>query len=291
MKKFTAIFAAALSLINPAFASNTDTATESKGKILLVGSSANEIKFKDGKPHRTGYYLPELATPAQAFIKAGYEVIVATPDGNTPALDQNSITESLFGNDKEKMNQAMRFVLTHPTMQKPKKLGEVVNDLEQYAAIYVPGGHAPMVDLMQDKDLGKALRHFHENGKTTALLCHAPIALAAALNDSQAFRQAMVDGDNEKAKSLAKDWIYNGYKMNVYSTAEEKGVEQWLGNDIEFYMEDALRNAGGIVSVGEADKPFIVVDRELITGQNPYSDHLLIEVVLKQLEEKQAVKK
>lgn len=287
MKKLTALLTVGASLLSPTFANANEptTAPESKGKILLVGSSVNQMSFKNGKPHPTGYYLGELATPAQAFIQAGYEVVVATPDGNTPALDKNSITESLFDNDKAKLDKALHFVLTHPSMQKPTKLTEAVKNLDQYDALYVPGGHAPMVDLMQDKELGKALRHFHETGKTTALLCHGPIALAAAVTDSPAFRLAMVKGDNAKAQELAKGWIYDGYNMTVYSTAEEKGVEEWLGNDIEFYMEDALRNAGGKVSVGEKDKPYIMVDRELITGQNPFSDHLVAEAVLKRLAE------
>lgn len=259
-----------------------------KGKILLVAPSANELTFKNGTKHRTGYYLSELATPAQAFIEAGYEVVIATPDGNTPSLDKNSITEELFENDKAKLDQALRFVLTYPTMQKPKLLSEMVKELDQFDALYVPGGHGPMVDLMQDKDLGTALKHFHQHNKTTAMLCHAPIAFTATVDNATEFRRAMVNGDHKTAKQLAKNWIYNGYNMTVYSTNEEKGVEEWLGNEIEFYMEDALRNAGANVSVGEKDKPYIVVDRELITGQNPYSDHLLVKAVLDRLETQKA---
>lgn len=284
-KIITALMAAAV-LLGAAPAMAQEAA--SKGKILLVAPSANELTFKSGAKHRTGYFLSELATPAQAFIEAGYEVVVATPDGNTPPLDKNSITETLFENDKTKLDQAMRFVLTHPTMQKPQLLSETVKNLDQFDALYVPGGHGPMVDLMQDKDLGTALRHFHQNNKTTAMLCHGPIAFAAAVENSGEFRKAMVNGDHKTAKQLAKDWIYNGYNMTVYSTAEEKGVEEWLGNDIEFYMEDALRNAGANVTVGEKDKPYIVVDRELVTGQNPFSDHLLIKAVLDRLETQKA---
>ncbi|MDO4907780.1 type 1 glutamine amidotransferase domain-containing protein [Neisseria sp.] len=287
LKKLSVIaLGAVLGLSQTAFADTAKTQNPPKGKILLVASSVNEMKFKDGRPHKTGYYLGELAVPAQEFIKAGYQVDVATPDGTTPALDKNSINVELFQNDPAKLSQAMAFVLSHPTMQRPFKLKEIarsVQALSQYDAVYVPGGHAPMVDLVQDKDLGRVLKHFHENGKTTALLCHGPIALASAVNNPAAFRKAMVRGDHAKARSLAKNWIYKDYKMNVYSTAEEHGVENWLGAKIEFYMEDALRNAGGNVIVGEADKPFIMQDRELITGQNPFSDHLLAEAVLKRL--------
>lgn len=268
-------------------------AVEPKGKILLVASSVNEMKFKDGQTHKTGYYLGELAVPAQEFIKAGYQVDIATPDGTTPALDKNSINLSIFDNNPEKLSQAMAFALSHPSMQRPFKLNAIANSIQalnEYDAVYIPGGHAPMVDLMQDKDLGKVLRHFHEKNKTTALLCHGGVALTSALDNPAEYRQAMVAGDVNQAKALAQNWIYKDYKINVYSTAEEYGVENWLGAKIEFYMEDALRYAGGNVIVGEPDKPFIIQDRELITGQNPFSDHLLAEAVLKRLAEQKAGK-
>lgn len=256
-----------------------------KGRVLLVASSVNSLTFKDGRTHPTGYFLDELAVPAQEFIKAGYEVVVATPDGNSPALDANSINAGMFGGSNEVLLQALRFATTNPSMQKPKKLGDVVRGgLDGYDAVYVPGGHAPMVDLMQDKDFGATLRHFHANRKVTALLCHGPIALAAATQQPAEFRAAMVAGEKAAASSRARGWIYEGYEMTVYSTAEELPIEKFLGGNIQFYMEDALTAAGGKVKVGPPDRPFIVVDRELITGQNPSSDHMIAEAVLKKLE-------
>lgn len=65
-------------------------------------------------------------------------------------------------------------------MTKAIKIGDAVKSgLDQYDAVYVPGRHAPMVDLMQDKDFGKVLRLFHEKGKVTAFFCHGPIASLA----------------------------------------------------------------------------------------------------------------
>lgn len=66
--------------------------THDQKTVLLVASSANELMFKEGRPHPTGYFLDELAVPAQALMDAGYKVVIATPDGNTPALDGNSLS-------------------------------------------------------------------------------------------------------------------------------------------------------------------------------------------------------
>jgi hypothetical protein len=46
----------------------------------------------DGRKHQIGYFLDELAVHAQAFIGAGYDVVVERPDGNTPAVDGNSLS-------------------------------------------------------------------------------------------------------------------------------------------------------------------------------------------------------
>ncbi len=51
-------------------------------------------------------------------------------------------------------------------------------------------------------------------------------------------------------------------------------------------MADALRGAGGKVEHGDDFKPFVVRDRELITGENPSSDREIARVFVKALEER-----
>jgi putative intracellular protease/amidase len=147
--------------------------------------------------------------------------------------------------------------------------------LDQYAAVFVPGGQGPVVDLMQDPELGKILRYFHERKKITALLCHGPIATLAALPDAKAYRAALIAGDKAKVAELGKGWQYAGYKMTVFTASEEIPIEeQFLHGKIYFTMPDALGAAGAEVSRSTVDfEPYVVEDRELITGQNPRSDH------------------
>lgn len=280
MKIMTFVAVAVAILLNvPASA-----AEASKGRILVIGSSANTLTLKDGRKIPTGYFLNELTVPAMAFINAGYEVVMATPDGNTPAVDPISLTLGLFRDDPAALAKAMEFVLTNPSIQKPQKLDAVVRGgLGSFAAIYVPGGRAPMVDLMENPALGQALLYFHKAGKTTAMLCHAPVAFTATIKDPKAFRSAMAAGDSAKAKLLASGWVYAGYKMTLLSTQEEMPKEDALGGKMPFYIEDAARIAGAEVQVGPPAKPFVVVDREVITGQNPASDHELSDAVLNAL--------
>src|SRR5262249_36118602 len=129
-------------------------------------------------------------------------------------------------------------------------------------------------------------RHFHAHKKPTAFLCHGPIATIAAMLNARAFRAALIAGDTARASELAKGWQYSGYKMTVFSSTEEKVVEEKiLHAKLYFNMVDALRMAGGKVSTTAIDfEPNVVEDRELITGQTPRSDKPIAARLVQALE-------
>jgi putative intracellular protease/amidase len=258
-----------------------------KGKILVVGSSADTFELKDGRKEPMGYYLNELAVPAQAALGAGYEIVLATPQGGQPVVDQHSLVADHFGGSEEALQKALDFVATNSGMQNPRSIRSVIDEgLEKYAGVFVPGGHPPMVDLMQDPDLGEVLRHFHAKSRPTALLCHGPIAVTAALPEARAFRQALVEGDLEAAKAAAEGWQYAGYRMTIFSNDEEKYAEDNImgGGKVPFYVATALEIAGGKVETKGLFVAHAIEDRELITGQNPPSDHAVAELLVKALD-------
>ena len=52
-----------------------------KGKMLVIGSNATRIEVQGGGTGATGQYLNETVVPAMALVDAGYEVVLATPNG------------------------------------------------------------------------------------------------------------------------------------------------------------------------------------------------------------------
>ncbi|WP_420992267.1 type 1 glutamine amidotransferase domain-containing protein [Cupriavidus sp. 30B13] len=247
----------------------------SKGKVLILGSSATRIETQGGGWGATGQYLNETVVPAMAVIEAGYEVVLATPNGGKPHIDEVSDAPEHFGGDKAAHARARDFYANDPAM-KARTLRSVIDEgLDKYAGVFVPGGQAPIVDLMQDQEVGDILRHFHDKAKPTAMLCHGPIASAAAMPYAREFRAALVAGDPAKAAEWSKGWQYAGYNMTVFSATEEKVVEEHiLHAKVYFDMPFALNLAGGKVTTTPVDfDPYVVEDRELITGQNPRSDH------------------
>ncbi|RYD27824.1 MAG: type 1 glutamine amidotransferase domain-containing protein [Lysobacteraceae bacterium] len=258
-----------------------------KAKILMLGSNATQIELRGGGSATIGQYLNETAVPALALIDAGYDVVLATPDGTKPHIDAVSDTVDHFGGDAAAYDRAKRFFADDPSMNDVHTLRSIIeHGLDDYAGVFVPGGHAPAVDLMQDREAGTILRHFHGAAKPTALLCHGPVVVAAALADAPAFRAALVEGDDAKAAGLAKDWIYADYRMTVFSASEEKVAEEHLlKGELYFDMPKALLLAGADVSATPVNfAANVVVDRELITGQNPASDHALAQALVDALD-------
>jgi putative intracellular protease/amidase len=242
--------------------------------------------LKDGKTFETGYYLNELVDPAMRFKDAGYELVFANPKGNTPQVAADSINKTYFGDSEERLKAAVEFQKTIRGLDHPLTLRQAIEGgLDQYKAVFVPGGPAPMIDLMASRELGKILVYFHEHNKTTILLCHGPVALASATSDPVAYQKALRSGDVDAARKIAAGWPYVGYNMTIFSDAEEKIAAQYVfKGDPLFFPQDALQIAGGNISnAAETWQPHAIVDRELITGQNPASDAPLMDIVLRTL--------
>ena len=56
-------------------------------RLLMIVSSARTIRLADGGNHPTGYRAEEVRKPHEAFVAAGVEVVIATPDGKVPQPD------------------------------------------------------------------------------------------------------------------------------------------------------------------------------------------------------------
>lgn len=86
--------------------------------------------------------------------------------------------------------------------------------------------------------------------------------------------------------AAAKNWIYSGYEMTVFSDAEEWPGEVAKGTEMPFHVEQALQIAGGKMRVDGMYGSHVVHDRELITGQNPSSAIELAKELAKTLQAK-----
>ncbi|MDQ0668197.1 type 1 glutamine amidotransferase domain-containing protein [Pseudomonas sp. W2I6] len=263
------------------------------GNVLVVLSDSDHLDLKDQKVFATGFYLNELMQPVKLLLDAGHSVTFATPTGKAPTLDKSSTDKMYFNNDivalQEHKALLDRLKITSPGESPVISLSRVDQiGYEHFDAVYVPGGHAPMEDLLHSAALGKLLNNFHDNGKTTALVCHGPIALLSALSDPTAFTRQLETG----GKASAQGWAYAGYKFTVISNQEEELAKGLLnGGAMKFYPQTALEQAGGVYSSNTSPwTSHVVIDRELVTGQNPGSALDVGKVILERLKNQSQTK-
>lgn len=256
------------------------------GNVLVVLSDADSLDLKDGKSFQTGFYLNELMQPVKLLLDAGHHVTFATPQGKAPAMDRNSINPMFFGGEQSALDTHLQLLqqlrLTDAQQSPVISLARVEQQgYGRYDAVYVPGGHAPMQDLLTSASVGRLLNAFHAGAKPTALVCHGPIALLSALPDAKGFTLTL----EQQGQPTQPKWIYAGYQMTVFSNAEEEASKAQLqGGAMKFYPQTALQAAGLRFSPGaQLWQGHMVTDRELITGQNPASAVLVGQELLRRL--------
>ncbi len=151
-----------------------------------------------------------------------------------------------------------------PLIRKPRDLASIGDDeAAGFDAVFVPGGHGPMVDLHRNHDMARILAAVNGSRKTIAALCHGPAALLSA-------GETGADGG----------WMFDGYKMCAFTDIEEDQTEPGkLG--MPWYLESELKNRGAVFDdAPSAWVPHVVVDRNLITAQNPASAEAAAQAVL-----------
>src|SRR5438445_13818563 len=123
-------------------------------KILFVMTGADHWTLADGTKHPTGFWAEEAAAPYRAFRAAGHQIAIATPGGVLPPVDAGSLTPEANGGADGA--QAIADTLAAMTETRtPLRLEDV--SLDDYDAVYYPGGHGPMEDLAVNPDSGRLL--------------------------------------------------------------------------------------------------------------------------------------
>ncbi|MFB7708661.1 type 1 glutamine amidotransferase domain-containing protein [Streptomyces sp. NPDC056105] len=228
-------------------------------KILFVVTGATHWTLADGTLHPTGFWAEEAVAPYEAFKAAGHDIVVATPGGVVPTVDKGSLAPE-FNGGQAGADQVAAALASFGELQHPVKLEDV--NLDDYAAVFYPGGHGPMEDLSADADSGRLLTLALETGKPLGIVCHAPAAMLAAIK---------ADGTN----------AFAGYKVTGFTNTEE--AQAGFADKAKWLLQDRLVNAGVDFQEGEPWAPKTVVDRNLVTGQNPSSSAPLAAELLEKL--------
>lgn len=223
--------------------------------VLVVLSGARVWSLKDGTQHPTGFWAEEFVTPYRLLTEAGHDVTIATPGARVPVADQVSLGDAA-GPELRAYLDSVQDVLASPA-----RLEDV--DPAAYDGVFIPGGHGPMQDLAVSPDVARILAAMlPDSGKVVASLCHGPAAFLPA-------------GDAEGK------WLFKGRKLTAFTDDEEK--QAGLADNAPWLLEERLRAGGAAFAAGPAWASHVVVDGNLITGQNPASAEAAGKAILAQL--------
>lgn len=248
MKKVLALIGLILDGATLSCASTSPDAARAESKqVLIVVTSANQIA--EGKP--TGLWLEEFAVPYLKLEESGFRVTVASPKGGEAPIDPGSLTDSA---------KVAQWQQAASALKQTQALGQV--KAEQFAAIYLPGGHGTMFDLPNDQNLKRLLQEFDTADKVIASICHGPAGFVGAKR---------ADGSP----------LVAGKTITSFTDEEEKALK--LDRDMPFLLESKLREEGAKFVAGALWASHAEVDGKMVTGQNPASSEAVADAVIKLL--------
>ena len=220
-------------------------------KILFVLTSHEDLG-DTGK--KTGFWTEELAAPYYALADQGAEITLASPKGGQPPIDPKS-------EDPDAQTDATRRMAEDKELLGKLSNTTILSDIkmEDYDAVFYPGGHGPLWDLAEEATSQKLIVDFYKAEKPVAFVCHAPGVL----------KNVKVDGE----------FLVKGKNVTGFTNTEEEAVQ--LTDIVPFLVEDMLKENGGNYSKLGDWSPYAVVDGRLITGQNPASSEKVAEELLK----------
>lgn len=211
-------------------------------RCLLITTSNDLLRDALNK---TGVWLEDLAAPYYVFRDAGEYVTIASLKGGQIPLDQMCrSTGVVTENTKRFMEDAQ--ALYHFSHSLPIK--EVRAD--NFDLVLLTGGYGAMWDYPVNEGMKYLLEDFMAQYKPIGLVGHAVVALVPLM-----------------AKN--GDPLVKGRGITAFSNREEELVG--LDPTPPFLLETKLLSLGAHYRSGADFSSYVVVDGNIITGQNPCS--------------------
>jgi putative intracellular protease/amidase len=241
-------------------------------RVALVISNPT-VSTTTGWP--VGFWWSELSHPYYAFAEKGYTVDIFSPNGGKCEADAFSDPRDPSGYSSSDLI-SMGFLST-PGLASLIENTKPVSALgvDDYDAIVVAGGQAPMFTFAKAEGLQKTFVRFYEAGKVVAALCHGTAILryARLSNGEPLPKGKTVTGFANVEEDFADEAVWS-----MGALPRDKRLMPWR-------IEDELRALGANYIQAGLWKGFAVRDGNLVTGQQNFSGAETAAVVIAALGE------
>lgn len=221
---------------------------EADGAIVVLCSSATVPVGRDGVERSCGVWAEELVRPWSVFLRSGYSVVIATPDGHPVTIEPSSLGRDSSLLTAAGLSEVIEFLKEKKTsLVSPFDLRDLLGN-HRFLGVFIPGGYGPTAQFDSDDAVRSFMLEFLSKNVPIAAVCHG---VSALLN---------VD---------AKSFSLAGRNVTSFSNAEERcaGADSW----VPYLLESRLEERGLDYSAAEPWSCHVIEDASLITGQNPAS--------------------
>ncbi|CAB3685024.1 Protein/nucleic acid deglycase 1 [Achromobacter pulmonis] len=218
-------------------------------RILMIGADERYLLTDNGTFFSTGNHPVETLLPMYHLDQAGFAFDVATLSGNPVKFEY-------WAMPSEDQEVQRFFAKYHPQFKQPLTLSTVIaQGLDNYAAIFVPGGHGALINIPQSKDVGQALEWAAANDRFVISLCHGPAAFLAV-------------GDSD---------IYRGYKICAFPDSLDAKTPDigYMPGHLTWKFGEKLKALGFEIVNEDNISGAVHRDRKLITGDSPLAGNAL----------------
>lgn len=224
-------------------------------RILVICTDERYLPVGNGTLFSTGNHPVETLVPMYHLHRAGFAFDVATVSGNAAKFEFWAMPEedeaivAFHGANVEQF-------------RRPLKLSDVVADLSPssgYAAVFIPGGHGPLIGLPFSRDVAAAIRWALDNDRHIVSICHGPAAFLAC----------SIDGGTS-AFPLA------GYAITAFPDETDRMIPDigYMPGQLTWHLGERLQALGMRIMNAEPDDS-THKDRKVITGASPLAANSL----------------
>lgn len=250
---------------------DTNVVNPKKTKRVAIVISNPAVSTTTGWP--IGFWWSELTHPYFVLTEAGYEVEIFSPNGGKCEADGMSDPRDASGYSASDLI-SMGFIATPKLaalVESTRKVSEIKSD--EFDAIIVAGGQAPMFTFESAHDLHKKFAELYEAGKVVVALCHGVSILryAKLSNGELLAKGKTVTGFANVEEDFADNAVWD---MKLLS--RDKHLMPWR-------IEDEMKRIGANYVQAGLWRGFAIRDGNLITGQQNFSGSETAELLLETL--------
>lgn len=223
-------------------------------RILVIATDERYLPTANGTLFSTGNHPVETLLPMYHLHAAGFEFDIATVSGNPVKFEYWAMPDE----DEAVMGFHEAYL---ERFRNPLALADVLAGLGEesdYIAVFVPGGHGPLIGLPFSDEVAATLNWALANDRFVISICHGPAAFLAC------------------APAEGETFPFAGYSIVAFPDETDRQTPDvgYMPGQLTWHFGERL-TALGVTILNDQPTGATHRDRRLLTGDSPFAGNAL----------------